>query len=132
MKSTISHYRPQQRVSPAVAILQEYQNKGKYYELGGLGPYNIGTENWKAGKARQKAMTEFSNNIRKGGSVREYASVGKYSSFSEDYQQSYSHQRIDYGSPVRHQMGGAPPPPIRRNHESTFAPDPAPRMSRLK
>ena len=128
MKSTISHYRPQQRVSPAVAILQEYQNRGKYYELGGLGPYNIGTENWKAGKARQKAMADFSNNIRKGGSVNSrvgynytvqnsYSSQGKYS-YKEDYEQTYSlgHRNSDFigggASPMKHQMGAVPPPPI--------------------
>ena len=53
-----------QRVFPAIDILQEYQNKGKYYKLGGLGPYTIGTDNWKAGKARLKAINDFSNNLR--------------------------------------------------------------------
>ena len=40
------------------------KNPGKYYELGGLGPVNVGTEQWKQGKNRRTQAQEYARSVR--------------------------------------------------------------------
>ena len=35
------------------------KNPGKYYKLGGLGPSNIGTEDWFKAKEKRKILTDY-------------------------------------------------------------------------
>ena len=37
---------------------------GKYYRLGGLGPSNIGTEEWMRAKERQKNVNNYVNSLQ--------------------------------------------------------------------
>jgi hypothetical protein len=44
----------QQENKPVKYIDFAQSNPGKYYKLGGLGPSNIGTDNWVKAKEKQK------------------------------------------------------------------------------
>jgi len=84
--------------------LMDYRNSRpeKYYELGGLGPYNIGTEEWKKRKEMQNRREQYAKSI----SVRKSSMLNKNPSFVEKphglqkpSEQSPSPPPKDYVSP---------------------------------
>ncbi|CDW78523.1 UNKNOWN [Stylonychia lemnae] len=84
------------------------EKPGKYYQLGGLGPSSIGTEDWLKGKQKKEQIKEYTENLRqyqdpsRVGTTQQNG-VGQNTTYFSNQQQQYTSEVKNLGDRFRRQ-----------------------------